>query len=79
MERHFHAVVWIDHRKARVFHFNTDEWNGHCAADRPRRFEHATKRHPAQQGRSGLSSRSDESDCRGRRSSSWARPTKGAS
>ena len=25
---HFHAVVWIDHREARIFHFNRDdiEW-----------------------------------------------------
>lgn len=22
---HFHAVVWIDHRQARVFHFNPDD------------------------------------------------------
>jgi stalled ribosome rescue protein Dom34 len=22
---HFHAVVWIDHREARVFHFNPDD------------------------------------------------------
>ncbi len=22
---HFHAVVWIDHREARIFHFNADE------------------------------------------------------
>ncbi len=22
MEHHYHAVIWIDHREARVFHFN---------------------------------------------------------
>ena len=22
---HFHAVVWIDHREARIFHFNVEE------------------------------------------------------
>ncbi|MCW5750538.1 MAG: translational machinery protein [Alphaproteobacteria bacterium] len=22
---HYHAVVWLDHREARVFHFNADE------------------------------------------------------
>lgn len=22
---HFHAVVWIDHKEARVFHFNADQ------------------------------------------------------
>ena len=25
MTSHFHAIVWIDHREARVFHFNADE------------------------------------------------------
>lgn len=25
MEQHNHAVVWIDHREARVFHFNADD------------------------------------------------------
>ena len=25
MTGHFHAVVWIDHREARVFHFNATE------------------------------------------------------
>jgi len=25
MAGHFHAVVWIDHAKARIFHFNVDE------------------------------------------------------
>ncbi len=25
MTAHFHAVVWIDHREARVFHFNASE------------------------------------------------------
>ncbi len=25
MSEHFHAIVWIDHREARVFHFNVAE------------------------------------------------------
>ena len=25
MTAHYHAVVWIDHREARVFHFNADD------------------------------------------------------
>jgi hypothetical protein len=25
MEGHYHAVVWIDHRQARVFHFSADD------------------------------------------------------
>jgi stalled ribosome rescue protein Dom34 len=25
MSKHFHAIVWIDHREAKVFHFNATE------------------------------------------------------
>jgi stalled ribosome rescue protein Dom34 len=25
MTPHYHAVVWIDHREARIFHFNADD------------------------------------------------------
>ena len=25
MAGHFHAVVWIDHKQARIFHFNVEE------------------------------------------------------
>jgi stalled ribosome rescue protein Dom34 len=25
MSGHFHAVVWIDHKQARIFHFNVEE------------------------------------------------------
>jgi len=25
MSKHFHAVIWIDHREAKVFHFNSTE------------------------------------------------------
>ena len=25
MSNHFHALVWIDHREAKVFHFNLEE------------------------------------------------------
>jgi stalled ribosome rescue protein Dom34 len=25
MAQHFHAVVWIDHKRARIFHFNVEE------------------------------------------------------
>jgi hypothetical protein len=28
MQGHYHAVVWIDHRLARVFHFNADDADG---------------------------------------------------
>ena len=29
MSEHYHAVVWIDHREARVFHFNATESDEH--------------------------------------------------
>jgi hypothetical protein len=25
MQPHFHAIIWIDHHQAKVFHFNADE------------------------------------------------------
>lgn len=25
MSAHFHAVIWIDHKEAKIFHFNKDE------------------------------------------------------
>ena len=25
MADHYHAVVWIDHKQARIFHFNVEE------------------------------------------------------
>ena len=28
MADHYHAVVWIDHKQARVFHFNVEEADG---------------------------------------------------
>jgi len=33
---HFHAVMWIDHREARIFHFNREHAEGKVLhADRP--------------------------------------------
>ena len=45
MEHHYHAVVWIDHRKARVFHFNADDADKIVIhPERPvRDFEHGNK------------------------------------
>ena len=41
MSAHYHAVVWIDHREARVFHFNAAEAEKHLVhADRPTRHLH---------------------------------------
>jgi stalled ribosome rescue protein Dom34 len=27
MTEHYHAIVWIDHSQAKIFHFNTDDVN----------------------------------------------------
>ena len=41
MSQHFHAVVWIDHHEARVFHFNADEVERDVVhPDRPTRHIH---------------------------------------
>ncbi len=43
MQGHFHAVVWIDHREARVFHFNAEDAEKHVihpeGSDKERRRE----------------------------------------
>jgi hypothetical protein len=28
MSKHFHTVVWIDHREAKIFNFNADQYDG---------------------------------------------------
>lgn len=28
MQDHYHAVVWIDHKQARIFHFNAEDADG---------------------------------------------------
>ena len=33
MADHYHAVVWIDHKQARVFHFNVEEADGTVVKD----------------------------------------------
>ena len=42
MAHHFHAVVWIDHKQARVFHFSVDE-----AEKTVIRPGHSVTRHPS--------------------------------
>ena len=40
-ETHYHAVVWLDHREARVFHFNADDVDKTVVhPDRPHRHLH---------------------------------------
>jgi hypothetical protein len=44
MAHHFHAVVWIDHIKARVLHFSADEHAGVDKADEAvLRSEHVSR------------------------------------
>lgn len=53
---HYHAVVWLDHHEARVFHFNVDEVERTVVhPDRPTRHLHhrrgarsAQESHPAE-------------------------------
>ena len=41
MSAHIHAVVWIDHHEARIFHFNASEADGLVIhPDRPVRHLH---------------------------------------
>lgn len=41
---HFHAVVWIDHVKARILHFSADEHAGAAGADEAVvRSDHVTR------------------------------------
>ena len=41
MADHFHAVVWIDHKQARVLHFNVDEADRAVVRDHVARDLHA--------------------------------------
>ena len=41
MAHHFHAVVWIDHKQARVLHFNVDEADRAVVRDHVARDLHA--------------------------------------
>lgn len=47
MAHHFHAVVWIDHKQARILHFNADE------ADRTRVRDHVVRDLHAREKRTG--------------------------
>jgi stalled ribosome rescue protein Dom34 len=47
---HFHAVVWIDHREAKIFHFNAEDSERTTVASR---HPHANIHHKANSGDSG--------------------------
>jgi stalled ribosome rescue protein Dom34 len=44
MAHHFHAVVWIDHKQARVLHFNVDEADRTVVRDHVVRDLHAREK-----------------------------------
>ena len=44
MADHYHAVVWIDHKRARVFHFNVDEADKTVVRDHVVRDLHSRER-----------------------------------
>ena len=41
MVDHYHAVVWIDHKQARIFHFNVEEADKTLVQDHVVRDIHA--------------------------------------
>ncbi len=41
MAHHYHAVVWIDHKRARIFHFNVEEADRTVVRDHVVRDLHA--------------------------------------
>ena len=45
MAHHFHAVVWIDHKRARVIHFNSEEADRSVVRDPIMRDIHAREKH----------------------------------
>jgi stalled ribosome rescue protein Dom34 len=47
MAHHFHAVVWIDHKEARIFHFNVDK------ADRTEVRDHVVRDLHSRENRTG--------------------------
>ena len=44
MAHHFHAVVWIDHKQARILHFNADEADRTMVRDHVVRDLHAREK-----------------------------------
>jgi stalled ribosome rescue protein Dom34 len=48
MANHYHAVVWIDHKQARVFHFNVEEADKTLVKDHVVRDLHSREKHTGQ-------------------------------
>ena len=45
MADHYHAIVWIDHKQARVFHFNVEEADRSVIRDHVVRDLHSRDQH----------------------------------
>jgi stalled ribosome rescue protein Dom34 len=48
MADHYHAVVWIDHKQARIFHFSVDEADRAVVKDHVVRDLHSHEKHTGQ-------------------------------
>ena len=48
MADHYHAVVWIDHKQARIFHFNVEEADKSVVKDHVVRDQHPREKHTGQ-------------------------------
>jgi stalled ribosome rescue protein Dom34 len=48
MAQHFHAIVWIDHKQARIFHFNVEEADRTLVQDHVVRDIHSREPHTGQ-------------------------------
>ena len=48
MADHYHAIVWIDHKQARVFHFNVEEADKTVVKDHVVRDLHSREKHTGQ-------------------------------
>ena len=48
MADHYHAIVWIDHKQARVFHFNVEEADRTVVKDHVVRDLHSREKHTGQ-------------------------------
>ena len=48
MADHYHAIVWIDHKQARVFHFNVEDADKTVVKDHVVRDLHSREKHTGQ-------------------------------
>ena len=48
MADHYHAIIWIDHKQARVFHFNVEDADKTVVKDHVVRDLHSREKHTGQ-------------------------------